>query len=113
MRRDVPDLSAPLAPLTYAGQVAAALAEAEAITAAHAQLDDEMERRDRRRLERETAADRRWRPQFRCDSCHSYVTSAVADCPQCGHRGATADEGQRTSYKRAHARRGARKGLRR
>lgn len=108
MRRDIPDLSGPPRPLAYATVVAEALADLEAIEQAERELETELEERDRRRLERDAPRDRRWAPPWRCDRCHKYVSSARSVCT-CGHVGASNDEGHRTSYQRAHARRQARR----
>jgi hypothetical protein len=62
---------------------------------------------ERRRIEREARASRPWSPPFRCNRCHRYVSSATSACKGCGHVGATCDEGQRTSYARAHRRHAA------
>jgi rubrerythrin len=79
--------------------------EAEAI------VREEHEAAERRRIEREER--RSWSPSWRCDRCNSYTSTAQAVCPKCGHVGASNDEGQRTSYARAHRRRRPRKALRR
>jgi rRNA maturation endonuclease Nob1 len=79
--------------------------EAEAIVQA------QWEAIERRRVEREER--RAWSPSYRCDRCHSFTSTATSVCPQCGHVGASNDEGQRTSYARAHRRRPPRKTYRR
>jgi hypothetical protein len=110
MRRDIPNLAVELPPLTYAAQARAALAEAEAITHADALVDELIEDADHRYQLREARKERRWSPPFRCDKCHAYTSSANSGCKRCGHPYASNDEGQRTSYARAHARRQRRTG---
>lgn len=109
----MPDLSDGIGPLVMADDVAAALADPALEAEVLAILEEEMQRRDGARLEREHQAERTWRPSYRCDHCHGYTSSAQSECTRCGHVGASADEGLRTSYARAHARRGPRKALRR
>lgn len=105
MRRDIPNLAGALEPLTYAAAARAALAEAEAILHADAAIDELIEDADRRYQLRQARKERRWSPPFRCDKCHAYTSLANSGCNRCGHPYASNDEGQRTSYERAHARR--------
>src|SRR5262249_48529915 len=109
-RRDirVPELR----PLRFVDQ-AAELVAAVPVDDCEAEVQAAADQAEWRRAEREERAKRSYRPPFRCLSCHRYTSSAVSECRGCGHVGARADEGERTSYASAHARRRARKALRR
>jgi hypothetical protein len=97
----VPDLK----PLRYVDEVVAALALVP-VDECEAEVQEAAEAAHLRREERLERAARPWRPPFRCLSCHRYVSTAVSVCV-CGHVGADDNEGQRTSYAKAHARRRA------
>lgn len=97
MIRSVPRMALPD---VARGRLLLAGVEEEAVIA---RLVADAEERERRRLERESRAS--WAPSWRCDECHGFTSSATAACPRCGHVGASNDEGHRSSYRRAHARR--------
>lgn len=108
----LPDIRIPdLQPLRYVERAVALVAAVAAADVEHAVQEAAIAAHDRR-VEREERRARPWRPPFRCDECHRYVSSATSVCRGCGHIGGSDDEGQRTSYQRAHKRYQTRKARR-